>query len=1032
MSFIQSTESYYTHKREAPDFKRSENLHDHNFLFDREDLSYLMTHFQEEQTAISILAQMGGVEGISYALRTDMSSGIGRDELDDIDCLPLRREKYGTNQITEKPPIPFWKLCLDELGDDMLKVLIVAGLISIVTGAIQHGLEGAAEGIAIMVAVAIVVFVGGFNNWQKEKQFRKQEQQSKLKKSVVKRADDDVQMGSEEVVVGDLVILQSGSTIPADGIFVLGSEDLKATEAAMTGESKELRKNRFHPLLMKGTNIVSGEGMMIAVAVGDSTEIGRQMAQLKEDRDDTPLQEKLEVLSKQIGWLGMGVAVALFLILTIIYLVEADGDFAGWDQILSAFIVAVTIVVVAVPEGLPLAVTISLAYSMKKMLTDNNFVRHLQACETMGNATTICSDKTGTLTTNRMAVIKCHLFGTKPFLEELPRKMDLSEAAWSRIIEGVVKNTVSFQDTLTEKNRAAVAAGNMKHPLTGGNQTDCAMLQWAIDLGADNFQEMRADNAVKKAFPFDSKQKRSSVLVRRRKQDDSEWVIYVKGAAEQVLSLCTRRMTAEGGTEPLRDDEREAVKAAMFEMACSGLRCLGLCYGVYGVDDIDWKSRDSFTLEDAAAEPLFADMVWIGTTGIADPVRAEVPDAVATCQRAGIVVRMVTGDHLETAKHIAKQCGILTSKEHVSMTGAEFRELSDEDKRKVLPRLRVLARSKPADKEALVTWYKELNVPHDIVAVTGDGANDALALKKADVGLAMGIQGTDVAKEASDIIIMDDNFASIEKTVMWGRSVYDNIRKFVQFQLTVNVTALTLVLICAFASSGYRGVDVPLTAVQLLWVNLIMDTMAALALATETPTRRLLERHPFQKDSHIISQILWRFVFGHSTYQLTVLLLIIFLGEGWLGIEQLSIDEMDALEEDGHVARRETLLTVVFNTFVWFQIFNEVNARKVNNERNVFLGIFGNWIFWGVIAVTVAAQVMLVQIGGVLGTFADTTPLGAKEWAMCIGFGAGELLWHQLVISVPVDFNDGIQIVNSEVLFKRDPEFAVGLDLKVD
>jgi len=1012
MSFIQQSEAYYTHKKEAAAFKQSKSVYEHDFLFDSDDLSYLMSHFQEEATAISILAQMGGVEGISYALRTDRSTGIGHDEVDDDEAFAYRREKFGTNRVTEKPPTPFWQFCWDELGDEMLRVLIVAGIISIIVGAIQDGLKGASEGVAIMLAVVVVVLVGGLNNYQKEKQFRALEAQSKLKKSVVKRADDDKNMDSDEVVVGDLVILKAGYTIPADGIFVLGSEDLKATEAAMTGESKELKKNRFHPLLMKGTNIVSGEGMMVAVAVGDRTEWGRLMAKLKDERDATPLQDKLEVLSKQIGWGGMGMAVLIFIVLLVAWCIK--GDFSEPQEVLSFFIISVTIVVVAVPEGLPLAVTISLAYSMKKMLTDNNFVRHLQACETMGNATTICSDKTGTLTTNRMSVAKCHLFATTSFYEGLPLKSDIQGRAHERILEAVCKNTVAFQDEIkSDDQRRAVEAGKMKHPLTGGNQTDCAMLQWVIDLGATNFREIRELNPVKKAFPFDSKWKRSSVLVRERKGDDSEWVMYVKGAAEQVLQLCTRRMTRAGEIKELRDEDRETVRDAMNHMACSGLRCLGICYRIYSVDDIEWKSRDSFTLEDSAADPLFAEMVWMGCTGIADPVRPEVPDAVATCQKAGIVVRMVTGDHLETAKHIAKQCGILTSKDHVSMTGAEFRVLSEEDKRKVLPRLRVLARSKPADKEALVTWYKETNEPHDIVAVTGDGANDALALKKADVGLAMGIQGTDVAKEASDIVIMDDNFASIEKTVMWGRSVYDNIRKFVQFQLTVNVTALTLCLICAFFEN--QGIGRPLTAVQLLWVNLIMDTMAALALATETPTRELLNRHPFQKDSHIISQILWRFVFGHSAYQLTVLLVLIFAGESLFDIDGSM-----------HNDRKEYLLTVVFNTFVWFQIFNEVNARRVNNEKNVFQGIFKNPIFWGVIVITIVFQVLLVEFGGEFNFIeTDTTALTAKDWGICIAFGAAELIWHQVVILVPVDFNDGIQMVNSAVLFRRDPEFEM-------
>jgi len=479
-------------------------------------------------------------------------------------------------------------------------------------------------------------------------------------------------------------------------------------------------------------------------------------------------------------------------------------------------------------------------------------------------------------------------------------------------------------------------------------------------------------------------------------------------------------MTKEGEIEELDQGHVEQIQAAMESMTCTGLRCLGICFRLYEQNEIDFKSTVSYTLEDSAAEPLFNEMVWVGCAGIADPVRDEVPDAVRTCQNAGIVVRMVTGDHLETARHIAKQCGILTCADHVCMTGGEFRELSDEDKKKLLPRLRVLARSKPADKEELVHWYRTQNSPKDIVAVTGDGANDALALKDADVGLSMGIQGTDVAKEASDIIIMDDNFASIEKTVMWGRSVYDNIRKFVQFQLTVNVTALTLSIVCAFGD----GTQNPLTAVQLLWVNLIMDTMAALALATENPTRELLKRNPFKKDSHLITQVLWRFVFGHSLLQLGVLIALTFAGD-------LMLDSLadEAIDEDTN--RYEKRMTVVFNTFVWFQIFNEVNARKVNNERNVFDGILSNSIFWFIIVVTVVLQVILVQVPG-LSDFANTKPLNITEWVFCVGVGASGIIWHQLVLLVNVNMEDGIQEVDNAVLFKREPEFEPGYQVKVE
>eukprot|EP00484_Ammonia_sp_Unknown_P011182 CAMPEP_0197073056 /NCGR_PEP_ID=MMETSP1384-20130603/210406_1 /TAXON_ID=29189 /ORGANISM="Ammonia sp." /LENGTH=1037 /DNA_ID=CAMNT_0042511881 /DNA_START=129 /DNA_END=3241 /DNA_ORIENTATION=+ len=1029
MSFIQQTEAYYSHKREVNELKKSENVFDHHFVFDADDLSNILSHFQEEHIAISLLAQMGGIEGISYALRTDMISGLGKDEIADPDSFSHRRTLFGSNEESAKPPVPFLLLCWEELKDPMLRILLIAAFISTITGAIQHpadgwidGLailmavvivvsvgginnyqkelqfrkqetgaiqhpaDGWIDGLAILMAVVIVVSVGGINNYQKELQFRKQEAESKKKFCIVLRGGEEKQIAFGDVVVGDLVVLRDGFTIPADGIFVLGTENLKAQEAGLTGESRELSKNRFHPLLMKGTNIVSGEGLMIAVAVGDKTEWGRLMAKLTDDRDSTPLQDKLEVMGAHIGWLGIVVAVILFLVLTIYWAIDDQSN--AVENLLLFFIIAVTIVVVAVPEGLPLAVTISLAYSMKKMLCDNNFVRHLQACETMGNATTICSDKTGTLTTNKMSVSKCHMYGNTAYFQALPSSSELSQTAYQRVSIAICVNTKSFQDEpKSDIERAAIREGRMKAPLTGGNQTDCAMLQWVIDLGASNYKEIRETNPVTKFFPFDSKVKRSSVLCRDSMEDKSKFVMYVKGAAEQILSLCTQCMTKEGHAETLTEKHTNSILSAMDAMTRSGLRCLAVCYRSYRVDEIPFKSTVSYKLEDNDAECLFTDMTWICCVGIADPVRPEVPDAVATCQRAGIVVRMVTGDHLETAKHIAKQCGILTCSDHVCMTGGEFRELSDADKKRLLPRLRVLARSKPADKEELVIWYKTQNEPQDIVAVTGDGANDALALKNADVGLSMGIQGTDVAKEASDIIIMDDNFASIEKTVMWGRSVYDNIRKFVQFQLTVNVTALTISLIGAFY------------------------THAA-----------LLDRHPFKKDSHLITKCLWRFILGHSLYQLTALILTLLFGIQWLDID----DSESARDEHN---RNIHHMTVVFNVFVWMQIFNEVNARKVTNDRNVFVGILRNAIFWLIIIVSVIAQILLVQW---FGAFAQTTALRLVDWGYCMVWGAGTLIWHQIVISVPVDMNDGIQIVESERLFKREPEFTAELKVTVE
>jgi len=406
------------------------------------------------------------------------------------------------------------------------------------------------------------------------------------------------------------------------------------------------------------------------------------------------------------------------------------------------------------------------------------------------------------------------------------------------------------------------------------------------------------------------------------------------------------------------------------------------------------------------------DIIFLGIVGIKDPVRDEVPTAVQACQRAGIVVRMVTGDHLDTAKHIAKECGILTNSSQICMTGEQFRRFLDttkegKEKRETLEKLRVVARSRPEDKEEMVRWYKNFHA--DVVAVTGDGANDALALQEAHVGLAMNIQGTDVAKEASDIVIMDDNFASIVKTVKWGRSVYDNIRKFVQFQLTVNVVALTLSLVAAF----FPKYDLPLTAVQLLWVNLIMDTLAALALATEMPTDTLLERRPYSRNTVLISKPMWRFVFVHAFFQLIICLVLLFKGESWLGLEG---------RENERNGEKIRLKTMIFNTFVWMQIFNEINARKVNGEWNVVKGFFDNSMFSIILFITAVLQFLIVQFGG---EWTSTMTLNFQQWMFCVVVGTVSFPVGQIVLWFPVDMTEGMVKVDPE-WFYVDHDFVDG------
>merc|ERR550539_2269907 len=514
----------------------------------------------------------------------------------------------------------------------------------------------------------------------------------------------------------------------------------------------------------------------------------------------------------------------------------------------------------------------------------------------------------------------------------------------------------------------------------------------------------------------------SSVFCEHKKEEDT-FRLHIKGAAERIVGSCTHMAMSSGGKTQddckvveMTDESREQIYNVMSDFTRRGLRCLGLGYREFHKNDLEWEKKDE-VMQPSSDLKIDEKIIFLGVVGIKDPVRDEVPDAIRKCQKAGIVVRMVTGDHLDTAKHIAKECGILTNPNQDCITGEDFRKYmrntpEGEEKTAFMERLRVVARSRPDDKELMVNWYK---VKHkDVVSVTGDGANDALALQEADVGLAMNIQGTDVAKEASDIVIMDDNFASIVKTVKWGRSVYDNIRKFVQFQLTVNVVALTLSLIAAF-SSKYQ---LPLTAVQLLWVNLIMDTLAALALATELPTEELLERRPYARKTYLISYSMIRFIAVHSTIQLIIMFILLFGGESFLDIGSADNHE-DSEDLD---SRNERLMTIVFNTFVWFQIFNEINARKVNGEWNVIEGFFDNTLFSAILVLTAILQFLMVQFGGVL---TQCVPLTLEEWAFCVVVGSASFPVGQFTLWFPADLQQGMAEVKED-WFHIDREFVEG------
>jgi len=659
-------------------------------------------------------------------------------------------------------------------------------------------------------------------------------------------------------------------------------------------------------------------GSYLVTSTGVNSSHGKILMSLREDPEVTPLQSKLNTLAEYIAKLGGAAGLLLFVVLFIEFLVRlphnpADGT-GKFQEFLNIFIVTVTIIVVAVPEGLPLAVTLALAFATTRMLKDNNLVRHLKACEVMGNATAICSDKTGTLTQNKMTVVAGTIgtssrFGgtTEPAREDRPQG---SPAPPQRIVDNItpkeVVNTLSPDIKTLLVQSIAINSTAYEGEVDGqqsfiGSKTETALLAFARDfLAMGPVSQERSNAKIVQLIPFDSKRKCMGVAV---KLESGKYRLYVKGASEILLAHCTeviRDPTKQVSSTPMTPDNCATLSNLINSYAERSLRTIGLVYR-----DFDrWPPRQARRAEGDANEALFEDvfkkMVLLGIVGIQDPLRDGVREAVETCKKAGVVVRMVTGDNITTAKAIATDCGIYTG--GVIIEGPAFRKLSTKEKDKMIPNLQVLARSSPEDKRILVRRLKEMG---ETVAVTGDGTNDAPALKTADVGFSMGISGTEVAKEASAIVLMDDNFASIVKAMMWGRAVNDAVKKFLQFQITVNITAVLLTFVTAVSSGSESSV---LTAVQLLWVNLIMDTLAALALATDPPTPSILNRKPDPKSAPLISITMWKMIIGESLYQLTITLILKFASSSiwqYLPYEAANIP------------------TFVFNTFVWMQIFNQ-------------------------------------------------------------------------------------------------------------
>lgn len=1166
---------------------------------------------------IKEIVRLGGTEAILQKVRTSAVTGLKEGDEND---LQRRILFYGENKFLIEEMPHCCAYVWEGLEDLMIRILIGAAIFQIVVGAIpqiQESDKDWIEGLSIIFAVVIVVSVGSITNFSKEKKFRElNDTNNALVKIAVKRDGHVKTIQEEEIYVGDIIKVELGMILPADG-YLLEGNDIKVEEASLTGESDLIEKDSLDhvlkriqqeikdnkgvepkgkhvvgsPLMFSGTEVAEGSGWYVALRIGPDSEKGKIQEQVrneqnkaaakkdeegdkkkeeggespnkklniesqKEEKDDdgdddddddddgedddgkTPLEGKLDELANDIGTFGTisaGLTLgALAIRLIVVSLVEIDNfenginyQYSNWFnttilgeaprvresisglktliEIIRMIILAIAIIVVAIPEGLPLAVTLSLAFSIGKMMEDNNLVRKMNACETMGGANYICSDKTGTLTKNEMSVERLfNCVEIKNFKELTANK------------ENTVDPSTFFNSKYYETLRLALTLNidveiDSEEKIVKGSKTDYAFVHLLHNFKENIFTTRKQfeKGEEKKRFPFTSSRKKMSTIVSNEVFETGH-LIYLKGASEIVLASCKYYLDPETNQQTLITDEKQqGFTHIIKDFANGALRTICIAFKNIDQDQLEnWKEKD---LEDPNINLIEKDeFCLIGIFGIKDQLREGVAEAVDKCQNAGIKVVMVTGDNIDTANAIARDCHIITKEieedaklnnKIISYAGKEFYEkiggmrcescdldlkfctcprsqiqadavlkkkkeadpnfnekialrkekiMNMDVFKEIYEDIRVIARSRPEDKFTMVFGLKKLG---QVVAVTGDGTNDAPALSKSDVGFAMGISGTDIAKQAADIIILNDNFATIVQAVKWGRNIYDNIRKFIQFQLTVNICACLLVFIACCI-----GKETPLSAIQMLWVNLIMDSLGSLALATEPPTDNLLQRKPYPKNEYIINNLMWKHIFYQAMVELAILLFFYLYGhrifpetdptkiklaqqlldcygtvpgqEGLLfqnvnyiiagpvlywpiGIEKLP----DALPakcgdfyeyknlEEAHkyfVAIHGSVhLTVIFNTFVIYTLFNQINARVIDEHYNIFKDMHLNYLFILILFVELGLQALLVSVAGI-GFKVAENGLDGPQWGICFAFGAITFLVSVILKPIPL------------------------------
>ena len=821
------------------------------------------------------------------------------------------RRAHGDNVITPPKDDSAWKLFVEKFKDPIIRILLLAAVLSLAIGFVHKDFT---ESIGIICAIILATCVGFWFEWDAMRRFRRLNQVNDDIPVKVMRDGSIREIPRRDVVVGDVVYIESGETVPADGELV-EAVSLRINESTLTGElevDKTVDEAHFdseatYPsnVALRGTTVADGYGVLVVTAVGDATEAGRVTEQATVQSDEqTPLNRQLTRLSKLIGRAGIALAVAIFCVM-LGKAVFVGGLFErDWleisQQVLHIFMVSVAIIVMAVPEGLPMSITLSLAMSMRRMLKTNNLVRRMHACETMGAVTVICTDKTGTLTQNRMHV------------QELVRYDALPAHDFAEI---VAANSTAFLD----------ASGAVI-----GNPTEGALLEWMRSQGED-YEPLRSEAKIVDRLTFSTERKYMATII--ESGVSGRRIVCVKGAPEIVRAMCA----------PDGKDAQVAEQLAGFQGRA--MRTLAVAWAETAEDDC---------LRAVAASQLH----FSGVAAISDPVREDVPDAVRRCLNAGIDVKIVTGDTPATAREIARQIGLwddARDNDRNHMTGTEFAAMSDDELLGRVQELKIMSRARPLDKQRLVRLLQQCG---EVVAVTGDGTNDAPALNFANVGLSMG-SGTSVAKDASDITLLDDSFASIATAVMWGRSLYRNIQRFVLFQLTINFAAIVICFVGAVF-----GTDMPLTVVQILWVNIIMDTFAAMAMASLPPNPEVMLETPRPRDEFIITPGMAHTLFICGGIMVAVLLGMLFwwtITEGGLTVRQL---------------------TLFFSTFVFLQFWNMFNAKGFETRHSVFTCLRGCREFFLILLAIAAGQVLIVEFGGEVFR---TEPLAWREWAAVIG-----------------------------------------------